>query len=179
LAAVRRTGLALAGLRYASGSFRVDGDGSDDASGADVYGELCAFDPALDESDPAARPTAATRMATSEHFREHRRMLPLAEVIAAARGRDVEAGAVALSVDTLHFHEGQAGAGLVVSALAAVGPAPARVVAEHPSLRNALAACDVIRHRNRSDDCDAVTQGRIVADPGEQRRGDAPLPRYP
>ena len=59
----------LFALRYAPGSFRVDGDGSDDASGADVCGELCAFDPALDKLDPAARPMSAICMATSEHCR--------------------------------------------------------------------------------------------------------------
>jgi len=37
-------------------------------------------------------------MAASEHCREHHRTLPLEEVIAAARARDVEVGVVALSV---------------------------------------------------------------------------------
>ena len=46
---------------------------------------------------------------------------------------------MALLVAALHFHEGHAGAGCLASALAAVGPAPACVVAEHPALRDALA----------------------------------------
>ena len=78
-----------------------------------------------------------------------------------------------------HFHEGHAGAGLLASALNTVVPAPMCVVVEHPSLRDALAACDVIRHRNRSNDCDSATQGRLVANHGGRRWGDAPLPQSP
>lgn len=151
----------LAALRYAPSSFRFDGTDAYDA----VYGEFCAHDPALDGADPSALPTAAARAAAAEHCGEHRRALPLRDVVAAAAARAAAAGAPPVAMGGLLFHEGFAGAGLLASALAAAaGPTPTRVVAEHPALRDALAACDVIRNRYRSDDCDAAKQRRLVAD---------------
>jgi len=152
---------ALVALRYAPNSF--SDDGSDDY-GANVYGEFCAYDPALDGADPAARPTVAAAAGASEHCGEHRRSLPLKVVVEAVNDRDASSSSTmsTLPVAGLLFHEGYAGAGLLASAVAAVGPA--RVVAEHPALRDALAACDVVRNRYHIEDCAAAKQQRLVVD---------------
>jgi len=67
-----------------------------------------------------------------------------------------------LPVSGLLFHEGHSGAGLVSNALATFDSAV--VVSEHPALRDALGACDVVRNRYKNTDCSPSKQRTLVRD---------------
>lgn len=153
--------LGLSSIRFAPSSFAAD-DGGDDFT--EVYGEFCVYDSTLNKQDPSTYSTVHDIMGTSEHCGEHRYMMPLREVVTAVTKYDSsrKSNMRQLPVSGLLFHEGYSGAGLISNALATFDST--LVIAEHPAIRDALSACDVIRNRYKIDDCSSDKQQRLVQD---------------
>ncbi|KAL3763310.1 hypothetical protein ACHAW5_007702 [Stephanodiscus triporus] len=156
--------LHLAALRYSPRSFST-------ARGySDVHGEFCAYDPALHSSYA----TVSEIMGASYLCGEHRYTLPLHEVVAAVEHSSSSSSSRShgttttsttmrpLPVSGLIFHEGHSGAGLISGAIATFRDA--LVVSEHPALRDALGACDVLRNRHRYENCSPDAQRSLVSD---------------
>lgn len=171
---IRNGELGLAALRIAPTSFggRSYGGGG---TYENVHGEFCAYEypspgnsgGVAEDYDPARYPDFHAVASTSDHCGEHRYTLPLREVIATVNEWDSSylGGSRTmkrLPVTGLLFHEGHAGAGLISNALSTFDTA--RVVSEHPALRDALSACDVNRNRYKVDDCSAEAQRELVRD---------------
>lgn len=151
----------LSSIRFAPTSFAVD-DGGDDFT--EVYGEFCVYDSSLNRQDPSTYSTVYDIMGTSEHCGEHRYTMPLREVMQVVTKEDTSGNSnmKQLPVSGLLFHEGYSGAGLISNALATFDST--LVIAEHPAIRDALGACDVIRNRYKSDDCSSAKKQRLVQD---------------
>mmetsp|Transcript_5465 Transcript_5465/g.12461 ORF Transcript_5465/g.12461 Transcript_5465/m.12461 type:complete len:453 (+) Transcript_5465:99-1457(+) len=152
--------LGLAAIRYSHTSFVAGGADADAYAYTEVQGEFCVFDSSLSKQDPAKYPTMNAIMSDSDHCGEHRYMMPLREVM-----HDASSGSNAiksLPVSGLLFHEGYSGAGLISNALATFDST--LVISEHPAIRDALSACDVIRNRYKSDNCSPLMQQQLVQD---------------
>lgn len=174
---IRNGELGLAALRIAPTSFGGGsyGGGVGGSSYENVHGEFCAYEypspgsssGVAEDYDPARYPDFHAVASTSDHCGEHRYTLPLREVIATVNDWDSSSVGGSrtmkrLPVTGLLFHEGHAGAGLISNALSTFDTA--RVVSEHPALRDALSACDVNRNRYKVDDCSAEAQRELVRD---------------
>lgn len=160
--------LGLAGISYGTTSFSHSSAGEGGGYGDDVRGEFCAYDASLNHENPSEYPTFLEIESASDHCAERRYSLPLravAEAVRASAGGGTVGTASAsrsLPVSGLLFHEGHSGAGLVSNALATFPSA--RVVSEHPAIRDVLGACDVIKNRYRRDDCDPARRLRALED---------------
>lgn len=152
--------LGLASVRFSPSSF-------DEEEYANVYGEFCAFDASLNKVDPSNYPTIDDVMGDSEHCGEHRYMMDMHEVMDAveAKGSGALPGGVEmkeLPVTGLLFHEGYSGAGLISNALTTFETA--HVISEHPALRDALSACDVVKNRYLNPNCTPSAKQSLVKD---------------
>lgn len=155
--------LRLASIRLSPRSLSSASSASDGGYASDVTADFCAYDPSSNRLDPAKWSSTSDIMAASDHCGEHRRSLPLGDVVAAVRTHDASGGGLrSLPVSGLLFHEGYSGAGLISNALTTFDST--LVVSEHPALRDALGACDVARNRHRVEDCSDTARLRLVED---------------
>lgn len=157
---IQRGELGLAAIRYAPSSFVVGANG-DHGQYTDIYGEFCVFDSSLNREDPANYPTMNAVMSASDHCGEHRYTMPLREVMQAVSATSSN-GVKQLPVSGLLFHEGYSGAGLISNVLTTFQST--LVVSEHPAIRDALGACDVILNRHKSQNCSPTMQLKLVQD---------------
>ena len=156
--------LSLSDIRYVPHSFK--GDLEEDKVYDEIYADFCVYDMTLHKQDPSAYPAIRDVMGESRHCSEHRYSFPLREVIDAVREYDARPDTAVRSVPVsgILLHEGRSGATLISNALAVAHPESTQVISEHPAILEALQACDKIRNKHLSEDCDMNKQQRAVQD---------------
>lgn len=156
--------LSLSDIRYVPHSFK--GDDDDDKVYDEIYADFCVYDMTLHKQDPSAYPAIRDVMGESRHCSEHRYSFPLREVIGAVHEYDARPDTTVRSVPVtgILLHEGRSGATLISNALAVAHPESTQVISEHPAILEALQACDTIRNKHLSEDCDANKQQRLLKD---------------
>jgi len=151
----------LISIRFTPDSFTFGEAGHDYAD--DVFGVFCDYEATLNKKSPAEYPKIDDILSKSSHCSEHGYKIPLTEVMEAVRQYDRKnSNMKRLPVNGLLFHEGHSGAGLVSNALATFDST--HVISEHGAITHALNACDVIRNRYKSDDCNPVKHQQLVQD---------------
>ena len=156
--------LGLSDIRFAPHSFK--GDQEDEKEYDDIFADFCVYDMNLHRQDPTAYPAVRDVMGESRHCSEHRYSFPLREVIDAVREYDARPVTAVRSVPVsgILLQEGRSGATLISNALAVAHPESTQVISEHPAMLEALQACDKIRNKHLSEDCDNSKQQRLLQD---------------
>ena len=156
--------LGLSDIRYVPHSFK--GGDEDDKVYDEIYADFCVYDMTLHKQDPSAYPAIRDVMGESRHCSEHRYSFPLREVMDAVREYDARRDTTVRSVPVagILLHEGRSGATLISNALAVAHPESTQVISEHPAILEALQACDDVRNKHLSEDCDVNKQQRLVQD---------------
>lgn len=158
--------LGLSDIRYVPHSFKGDDEDDIDKVYDEIYADFCVYDMTLHKQDPSAYPAIRDVMGESRHCSEHRYSFPLREVIDAVHEYDARPDTTVRSVPVagILLHEGRSGATLISNALAVAHPESTQVISEHPAILEALEACDKIRTKHLSEDCDVKKQQRLVKD---------------
>lgn len=157
--------LTLVDIRYLPGSFSstLEGDGYEN-----VWCDFCKMEWELNKEDPSKYPSVRDIMGESRHCSEHRYSLPCTDVITAVRAHDASPaesnGVHPVDVTGILLHEGRSGCTVVSNALTVAEPDTTKVIAEHPAPTAVVMACDKIRNKHLSEDCDEAKQVALLRD---------------